>query len=80
MALALVLSLSGCASLEAYSRRAGRDACAALDRCTVYDDSGKHEVPCFWLATERRMVYPGDRGWPFEPGVCEATPASESSS
>ena len=74
--LAALLALSSCSEIHAYSRRAGRDACAALYQCTVYDRSGQREVPCYYSYGLRRYLYPGDFEWPFEPGVCPTSPAA----
>jgi len=57
------------AALADYSGRVGRQACRAAGACTVYDSSGRHELPCW--PTKTAMAYPGDPGWPFEPGVCD---------
>jgi len=80
--LAIILSaamagclLPSCTALHEYSRRVARQACASMDTCLVYDRTGKHEVPCY--AAPDRVVYPGDSGWPFEPGICDSVPTDK---
>jgi hypothetical protein len=68
-AIALCAVTSGSARAADYSGRAGRDACRAVGTCTVYDFRGMHQEPCW--PTKTAMAYPGDPGWPFEPGVCD---------
>jgi hypothetical protein len=70
-----LLATNACSGLHAYSRRAGQNACKDLYQCTVYDDSGRHEVPCYYSYGLRRYLYPGDQAWPFEPGVCPVSTA-----
>lgn len=75
-ALSVVLvagALDACAALEAYSRRVAEVACRSAGTCTVYDDEGIHQEPC-WPTTDGPMAYPGDPGWPFERGVCDRLP------
>jgi hypothetical protein len=74
--LAAILLGTSCAAIHAYSRRAGQDACAGLYQCLIYDEAGRHEVPCYYSYGFRRYLYPGDHDWPFEPGVCPPTTRS----
>jgi hypothetical protein len=64
-AASTVVLLSSCASVQAYARRNAEEACLGLDRCLVYDATGKHEVPC--ISTRHGAIYAGDPGWPFDP-------------
>ena len=76
--IAVAAMLSSCAPVSAYSRRNAEAMCASLHTCVVYDDTGKHLSPCWDAEGRKPTVYPGDPGWPFEPGVCPPTsPASE---
>jgi hypothetical protein len=73
--IAFVLALLGggvasCTALKEYSRRVARNACRSAGSCTVYDDTGKHQEPC-WPTPDGPMAYPGNPGWPFERGVCD---------
>jgi hypothetical protein len=70
VATAAIASATSCAALEDYSGHAARNACRSAGTCTVYDQTGRHQVPC-WPTEDGPMVYPGDPGWPFEPGVCD---------
>lgn len=70
VAAMIVASATSCAALEDYAGRAGRRACRAAGTCTVEDRTGPHQVPC-WPTEDGPMAYPGDPGWPFEPGVCD---------
>lgn len=67
---ALSVSAASCAAIEDYSRRVGRNACRSAGTCTVYDQTGAHQEPC-WPTQEGQMAYPGDPDWPFEHGVCD---------
>jgi len=78
VATALAIALVGggaasCAALEAYSRRVAQNACRSAGSCTVYDDTGMHQEPC-WPTPSGPMAYPGDPEWPFERGVCDRVP------
>lgn len=70
MAMMFLTSASSCAALQEYSRRVGRNACRSAGTCTVYDQTGAHQEPC-WPTQEGQMAYPGDPDWPFEHGVCD---------
>lgn len=70
MAAIFLTSASSCAALQDYSRRVGRNACRSAGTCTVYDQTGAHQEPC-WPTQEGQMAYPGDADWPFEHGVCD---------
>ena len=70
MAMMFLTSASSCAALQEYSRRVGRNACRSAGTCTVYDQTGVHQEPC-WPTQEGQMAYPGDPDWPFEHGVCD---------
>ena len=70
MAMMFLTSASSCAALQDYSRRVGRNACRSAGTCTVYDQTGAHQEPC-WPTQEGQMAYPGDPDWPFEHGVCD---------
>ena len=70
MAMMFLTSASSCAALQEYSRRVGRNACRSAGTCTVYDQTGAHQEPC-WPTQEGQMAYPGDPDWPFEHGGCD---------
>lgn len=70
LAVSLLVTTSSCAAIQDYSRRVGRNACRSAGTCTVYDQTGAHQEPC-WPTQEGQMAYPGDADWPFEHGVCD---------
>jgi hypothetical protein len=69
-AAAAITGAASCAALQDYSARVGRNACRSAGTCTVYDQTGRHEEPC-WPTDDGPMAYPGDPGWPFQHGVCD---------
>ena len=70
LAAVFLTGTSSCAAIHEYSRRVGRNACRSAGTCTVYDQTGAHQEPC-WPTQEGTMAYPGDPDWPFEHGVCD---------
>jgi hypothetical protein len=70
-ALAAVMLLApSCTAVQRYSRSTAETACASFDRCTVYDDAGRHEVACFQPAGETSTASAGDAGWPITTASC----------
>ncbi|HZR80274.1 MAG TPA: hypothetical protein VFD92_04175 [Candidatus Binatia bacterium] len=53
-----------------YATDAARRACRSAGTCTVIDQTGEHESPC-WPSPGGPELYPGDPKWPFEKGVCD---------
>jgi hypothetical protein len=70
LATIFLTTTSSCAAIQDYSGRVGRNACRSAGTCTVYDQTGAHQEPC-WPTQEGTMAYPGDADWPFEHGVCD---------
>jgi hypothetical protein len=77
MLLLFTLLASSCAAVDRYSVRRAENACAAFDRCTVYDGVGPHEVACFQPGWEGPTVFAGDPDWPLSDAVCRS-PAQRS--
>ena len=71
----VALLLAACASFDSYSRENAERLCPSLYTCVVYDDTGRHLSPCWEQEGRKPTVYPGEPGWPFDPGVCPPAPS-----
>ena len=72
--LAMLLG-SSCGAIQRYSAQAGQNACTSFEKCTVYDDAGRHEAACFQPAAEAPQAFAGDSGWPLSTVTCQAQPS-----